>query len=63
MYRRISNFDKASGKLDGEFIGIYFNDSDVYKVLEGVAYSIMNNPDQELESYADDIIDKIAAAH
>jgi len=59
---RISNFDKASGKLDGEFIGMYFNDSDVYKVLEGVAYSLMNNPDPILENYSDEIIDKIAAA-
>lgn len=59
---RISNFDKAAGKLDGEFIGIYFNDSDVYKVLEGAAYSIMNNPDQALERYVDGIIDKIAEA-
>lgn len=59
---RISNFDKAAGRMDGEFSGIYFNDSDVYKVLEGAAYSLMNNPDHELESYADEIIDKIAAA-
>ena len=59
---RISNFTKAAGLMEGQFKGIYFNDSDVYKVLEGVAYSLANNPDPELESYADQIIDKIAAA-
>lgn len=59
---RISNFEKAAGLLNGKFDGIYFNDSDVYKVLEGVAYTLMNNPDPELEKRADEIIDKIAAA-
>lgn len=57
---RISNFAKAAGLTEGQFEGIYFNDSDVYKVLEGVAYSLANNPDPELESHADQIIDKIA---
>jgi DUF1680 family protein len=59
---RISNFDKAAGLMEGEFEGIFFNDSDVYKVLEGVAYSLMSHPDPELERKADEIIDKIAAA-
>jgi len=58
---RIENFVKAAtGK--GEFEGIYFNDSDVYKVLEGVAYTLMLNRDPALEARADEIIDKIAAA-
>ena len=34
---RISNFAKAAKLLPGKFEGIYFNDSDVYKVLEGAA--------------------------
>jgi len=59
---RISNFLKAAGKLEGEFEGMFFNDSDVYKVLEGVAYSLVNHPDTELERKADEIIDAIAAA-
>jgi len=58
---RIQNFvSAATGK--GEFVGIFFNDSDLYKVLEGVAYSLMHNRDPKLEAYADEIIDKIAAA-
>src|SRR5882762_10182972 len=35
---RIDNFRRASGKKEGEFKGIYFNDSDVYKLLEAIAY-------------------------
>ncbi|MCC3372094.1 glycoside hydrolase family 127 protein [Cohnella sp. REN36] len=59
---RISNFAKAAGLLDGAFEGIYFNDSDVYKVLEGAAYLLMSNRDPELESETDSIIELIAAA-
>ena len=59
---RISNFAKAAGLLPGEFEGTFFNDSDVYKVLEGIAYSLALQPDPALELVADGIIAKIAAA-
>jgi len=59
---RISNFAKAAGLMKGEFEGKYFNDSDVYKVIEGAAYSLKIHPDAELEKYVDGVIDKIAAA-
>jgi DUF1680 family protein len=59
---RISNFAKAAGLEQGEFEGRYFNDSDVYKVIEGAAYSLRTHPDCELEKYVDSVIDKIAAA-
>ncbi|MDR3108630.1 MAG: glycoside hydrolase family 127 protein [Planctomycetaceae bacterium] len=63
---RFSNFDNAAkflkGETHGDFKGIYFNDSDVYKVLEGTAYSLADHPDPELEKIADDVIAKIAAA-
>jgi DUF1680 family protein len=59
---RISNFAKAAGLVEGEFEGIFYNDSDVYKVIEGVSYSLMNQPDAELEAQVDRIIDFIAAA-
>lgn len=39
-----------------------FQDSDVAKWLEGVAYSLIIKPDVALEKRADDIIDIIAAA-
>ena len=35
---RIANFRRAAGWEEGPFQGIYYNDSDVYKVLEGVGY-------------------------
>ncbi|WP_274362058.1 glycoside hydrolase family 127 protein [Paenibacillus thermotolerans] len=59
---RISNFAKSAGLMEGEFEGIFYNDSDVYKVLEGVAYSLLVEPDAELEAQADRIIELIAAA-
>ncbi len=59
---RIDNFAKAAGLIAGEFQGIYYNDSDVYKVIEGASYSLAARPDTELDAYLDDLIAKIAAA-
>jgi hypothetical protein len=59
---RIQNFDRAAGQDPTPFEGLFFNDSDVYKVIEGAAYSLMNHPDPELERKIDAVIDRIAAA-
>ncbi len=59
---RISNFAKAGGLMEGKFEGIYFNDSDLYKILEGAAYTLRWQPDPELDQYVDRIISYIAAA-
>jgi uncharacterized protein len=59
---RIDNFAKAGGLMEGPFRGIFFNDSDVYKVIEGAAYALSLHPDPKLEAYVDGVIDKIAAA-
>jgi len=59
---RISNFEKAGGLIQGEFEGIRYNDSDVYKIMEGAAYSLSLRDDPELEKYMDELITKIAAA-
>jgi len=59
---RFSNFAKAAGQMEGKFEGIYFNDSDVYKVLEGAAYSLADHPDPKLDKMVDDVVAKIAAA-
>jgi len=59
---RIANFAKAGGLKPGAFEGIFYNDSDVYKVIEGAAYSLAIHPDAKLEAYLDDLIAKIAAA-
>ena len=58
---RIRNFESAANGTGGHS-GIFFDDSDVYKALEGMAYSLINNPDPELEKKCDEWIDKIAAA-
>ena len=58
---RIRNFEYVVTK-EGKHSGIYFDDSDVYKALEGIGYSLINNPDPELEKKADEWIDKIEAA-
>ena len=58
---RIRNFENAA-KGEGEHSGIYYDDSDVYKALEGMAYSLQIHPDPELEAKCDDWIDKFAAA-
>jgi hypothetical protein len=60
---RIDNFGKAAGLMKGQYRGSYpFDDSDVYKVIEGASYSLMLHPDKELEVYVDGVIAKIAAA-
>ncbi len=59
---RIDNFDKAAGKMPGPHIGWQFNDSDVFKVIEGAAYALQVQPDPELEAYIDGIIERIGAA-
>jgi DUF1680 family protein len=59
---RIRNFAIAGGLEEGEFEGIYFNDSDVFKVIEGASYSLQVYDDPQLKAYLDDLITKIAAA-
>ena len=59
---RIDNFSKAGGLMDGAHEGIFYNDSDVFKVVEGAAYALQITPNPELESYVDELIDKFAAA-
>lgn len=59
---RIDNFAKAGGLMDGPHQGIFYNDSDVFKVVQGAAYALRSAPNANLEAYLDDLIDKFAAA-
>ncbi len=59
---RIDNFAKAGGLMGGPHKGIFYDDSDVFKVVEGAAYALQIAPNHELESYVDKLIDKFAAA-
>lgn len=60
--QRVKNFAIAGGLEQGEFKGLVYDDSDLYKMIEGCAYSLMNHPNPELEKKLDDIIAKIASA-
>ncbi len=59
---RIRNFEKASGIRQGKHEGIYFDDSDVYKVMEGAAYSLQVRPDTMMRLYLDKLIAVMGAA-
>lgn len=60
---RIDNFCRASGEKKGEFEGLFFNDSDVYKWLEAASYSLGTHPtNRKLENKVENLIKKIAAA-
>ena len=58
---RIRNFENAA-KRSGKHEGIYYDDSDVYKAIEAIAYSLKYHPDEAMEKHTDEWIDKIAAA-
>lgn len=60
---RIKNFDVAAGVVKGGFCSIYpFDDSDVYKIIEGASYSLQTVPDPKLDAYLDQLIARIGAA-
>jgi DUF1680 family protein len=59
---RIDNFAKAGGLKPGKFQGCPFDDSDVFKVMQGAAYTLATHPDPKLDAYLDDLIAKVAAA-
>lgn len=58
----LDNFRIAAGLMEGEFYGMVFQDSDVAKWLEAVAYSLVVHPDAELEKRADEVIETIEKA-
>lgn len=58
----IRNFRIAASLEQGDFGGWVFQDSDLYKWLEAVAYSLRHHPDPRLEQIADDSIELIAQA-
>lgn len=59
---RVDNFRKASGRMKGEFEGIFFNDADVYKTIEAIGYVLRDEPDDELRAIADKLVDEVCAA-
>lgn len=65
---RVDNFVHAAQALHGELKGdvpmpgFPFDDTDVYKVIEGASYALSVHPDPKLDTYVDSLIAKIAAA-
>ena len=60
---RIANFSVAGGALQGGQQGSYpFDDSDVYKIIEGASYTLSVQKDEKLAAYLDSLIALIAAA-
>jgi DUF1680 family protein len=59
---RIRNFEKVARGKNEKHEGVFYDDSDVFKAIEAMAYAIKTNGSKELEKKADEWIDKIAAA-
>ncbi|MCB0746828.1 MAG: glycoside hydrolase family 127 protein [Ignavibacteriae bacterium] len=54
---RMENFLVAGGLKEGKFTGHFpFDDTDLYKIIEGASYSLISNPNEELETYLDSVI-------
>ena len=59
---RIANFTNAANRAWGTFGGIPFDDSDVYKVIEGISYMLALQPNPELQKYVEWLIGEMAKA-
>jgi len=66
--QRVYHFERAAQALRGEPLedtkppGYPFDDTDLYKVIEGASYTLSVHPDPKLDAYVDGLIAKIAAA-
>lgn len=59
---RVANFEKAArkeGKFGTEFP---FDDTDIYKTIEGASYSMSVHPDPKLDRYVDSLIARVGKA-
>ncbi len=45
-----------------KFMGFSFDDTDVYKTIEGASYVLQTYPDKKLTAYIDSVLDIVAAA-
>ncbi|MBP5317337.1 MAG: glycoside hydrolase family 127 protein [Bacteroidales bacterium] len=60
---RYRNFEMAvTPSPDNPPSGFPFDDTDVYKTIEGASYILQTYPDKKLESYIDSVLDIVAAA-
>lgn len=63
---RYENFVKAAHPSEtydvSSFMGFPFDDTDVYKTIEGASYILQTYPDRRLKAYIDSVLDIVAAA-
>jgi DUF1680 family protein len=59
---RVKNFEMAAAR-SGKFCTVYpFDDTDIYKTIEGASFSMSLYPDKKMDSYIDSLIQKIKEA-
>lgn len=65
---RVENFVRAARRLRGEKLeddevrGYSFDDTDIYKILEGASFGLSVKADPKMKEYLDGLIEKVAAA-
>lgn len=60
---RYKNFERAAHpSSDYTFKGCVFDDTDVYKTIEGASYSMQTYPDKRMAHYVDSVLDIVASA-
>ena len=51
----LDNFRRILGETDAPYRGFVFNDTDIYKTLEAIAWCLAGHPDPALDSYIDSV--------
>lgn len=60
---RYTNFEKAANPSESYKVGgLSFDDTDVYKTIEGASYSLQTYSDKKLVHYIDSVLDIVAKA-
>jgi DUF1680 family protein len=58
----IDNFRRLVGESQAPYRGMVFQDSDLYKVLEGVAWTLGRQDDSTLQTFFDDMVELLRRA-
>jgi DUF1680 family protein len=56
----LDNFRRVVGESEAEFRGFWFADSDLYKVIEAVAWEIARSGTHEFDAWLDDVVPLVA---
>ncbi|MDW8034718.1 MAG: glycoside hydrolase family 127 protein, partial [Nitrososphaerota archaeon] len=59
---RLFNFRRAAGRAEGDFKGLVFNDSDVYKWVEAASFLLASKFDRDLYDLVEKVVSEIALA-